>query len=87
LGDKIEKDGRFTENVSTLDVRLDDERRVPLHDIELVKRGEKTDGWQVEAITGATISSRAVANILRESVRDVLPALQANLEEIGGVTQ
>jgi electron transport complex protein RnfG len=50
------------------------------HPIELVKHGEKTDPWQVEAITGATISSRAVTSILRESTAAAVPVIADNMD-------
>ncbi|MFQ5510991.1 MAG: FMN-binding protein [Candidatus Krumholzibacteriia bacterium] len=78
LGDKIETDPRFRANFEMLDVALDgDEVANP---IEMVKHGKKTDPWQVEAITGATISSRAVAAILRGSTVKSVPIIENNLE-------
>ncbi|MEZ5064705.1 MAG: FMN-binding protein [bacterium] len=55
LGDKIAKDAQFAANFEAL--AIDPE-------VVLVKRGEKTAPNQVDAITGATISSRAVVKIL-----------------------
>ena len=80
LGDKIEKDENFLRNFEALDVKLADDGRTMANPVEMVKFGEKTDPWQVEAITGATISSRAVANILRESSRESVPFLTGNLD-------
>jgi electron transport complex protein RnfG len=45
-----------------------------------VKRGEKTQPWQVDGITGATISSVAVADIVRNSASFWLPRIQGNLD-------
>ncbi|MCG8421321.1 MAG: FMN-binding protein [Proteobacteria bacterium] len=66
LGDKIEKDATFLANFERLDVSLDNDGAIA-HPIEAVKRGEKVSPWQVDAITGATISSHAIADILRRS--------------------
>jgi electron transport complex protein RnfG len=79
LGDKIMKDARFRENFDALDAGLNDDGTSLAHEITLAKHGEKTDAWQVEAITGATISSRAVTNILRESTAGAVPVIQKNL--------
>ncbi|MBU0570729.1 MAG: FMN-binding protein [Candidatus Omnitrophica bacterium] len=38
------------------------------HEIEYVKNQKPAQPYQIEAITGATISSRAVVNILNESI-------------------
>ena len=69
LGDKIEKDAR----------RLRREVRRPRGEPPrvLVKGRHKPN--EVDAITGATISSRAVINILNNAMQrlDVLPASQA----------
>ncbi|MCB1319925.1 MAG: FMN-binding protein [Leptospiraceae bacterium] len=74
LGDKIEKDADFVRNFEALSVVPGDDGR-PEHPVTMVKNGKKTDPWQVEAITGATISSRAIANILRASTDQNLPVI------------
>ncbi|UCG52221.1 MAG: FMN-binding protein [Candidatus Latescibacterota bacterium] len=79
LGDKIEKDPAFIANFEALDVRLDDTGAKALNPIVLVKKGEKTDLWQIEAITGATISSRAIATILEKSTAVTVPVISQNL--------
>jgi electron transport complex protein RnfG len=86
LGDKIETDPDFRANFESLDVSLDDEGARVLHPIEMVKHGKKTESWQVEAITGATISSRAIANILRGSTATSVPVIEGNLETLEGGT-
>jgi electron transport complex protein RnfG len=67
LGDKIETDPDFTANFDALDVSLGPDMEEVLNPIVMVKHGQKTEPWQIDAITGATISSQAVANILRDS--------------------
>lgn len=67
LGDKILKDAAFAENFKALSVDPE---------IQLVKRGAKTAANQVDGITGATISSRAVVNILNASNARWLTILQ-----------
>jgi electron transport complex protein RnfG len=79
LGDKIETDPEFRANFEALSVELDDGGISVVNPIELVKEGKKTDAWQVEAITGATISSRAIATILRKSTEVTAPVIVDNL--------
>ncbi len=79
LGSKIETDPEFLANFKALDVTITPEGKI-VHPIELVKKGKKTHDWQIEAITGATISSRAVTNILRKSTEKALPIILKNLE-------
>lgn len=66
LGDKIIFDPAFHSNFKALQVKPQ---------IQLVKQGEKTAPHQVEGISGATISSKAIVRMLQESVRQWYPAL------------
>lgn len=84
LGDKIMKDPDFKANFEALDVTASTNGTGLAHPIELAKHGEKTDPWQVEAITGATISSRAVTTILRESTSRAVPIIDKNVEALEG---
>lgn len=59
LGDKIYKDEDFQVNFTKLAVEPE---------VELVKKGRKTSDNQVEAITGATISSKAIVRLLNNSM-------------------
>jgi len=75
LGDRIETDPGFLENFERLDVSLTDDSTRILNPIEAVKQGAKQHPWQVDGITGATISSVAVADILRRSSEEWIPRL------------
>ena len=68
LGDKIYKDAVFVANFSNL---------VADPEIVTVKKGTRSAPNEVDAITGATISSKAVVRIINEGQarwRDKLPA-------------
>ncbi len=80
LGDRIDKDPDFKANFKNLEVRVAPDGSSILHPIELVKKGKKTANWQIEAITGATISSRAVTRILKKSTARVIPIIMKNLK-------
>lgn len=73
LGDRIETDQGFLNNFVQLDVSLGPGGQELAHPIEFVKPGSKTSPWQIDGITGATISSQAVAEMLRESVVEWIP--------------
>ncbi len=73
LGDRIETDEQFLRNFESLDVRLADGGGQLAHPIEFVKPDEKTAAWQIDGISGATISSRAVAQMLNESATWWIP--------------
>ncbi len=68
LGDKIYKDLEFVGNFA--DLPIDPE-------IVTVKKGKKTKPNEVDAITGATISSKAVVRIINEGNMRWLPRLEA----------
>lgn len=81
LGDRIETDPGFLENFERLEVSLVDDLTRVLHPIEAVKHGAKHHPWQVDGITGATISSVAIADILRRSTEWWIPRIQRSLDD------
>jgi electron transport complex protein RnfG len=84
LGDKIETDPDFLANFERLDVSLAEDQSVLAHAIVPVRPGNKTDPWEVDGITGATISSEAIASILNGSAQYWVPRIQRNLEALEG---
>lgn len=81
LGDKIDVDPGFLANFERLAVALTEDLSAVLHPIESVKHGEKTQPWQIDAITGATVSSVAVTKILRESTGFWVPKLRPRVDD------
>ncbi|WP_455198810.1 FMN-binding protein, partial [Kaarinaea lacus] len=75
LGDKIFKDREFIANFKALDARLNEERNALNNPIVTVKHGKKTEPWQIDAISGATVSSRAVGKALNNSAQFLLPKI------------
>jgi electron transport complex protein RnfG len=84
LGDKIETDPDFLRNFEQLDVSLTEDGVKLANAIVPVKSGEKSNPWEIDGITGATISSVAVANILDSSAQYWAPRIQANLSSLRG---
>jgi electron transport complex protein RnfG len=72
LGDKIFKDADFQTNFSALKVSPE---------IEAVKKGEKKTENQVEAISGATISSKAIVRLLNNSMAQWKPRIENYLAQ------
>jgi electron transport complex protein RnfG len=70
LGQRIASDAAFLRNFAALDAT---------HTIEVVKAGKKTAAWQIDAISGATVSSQAVGAILRNSTALWLPRVAQHL--------
>ncbi|MBF0255830.1 MAG: FMN-binding protein [Gammaproteobacteria bacterium] len=82
LGDKILTDKAFLANFDYLDARLDGEGKQLANPIVTVKHGKKQEQWQIDAISGATVTSRAVGKAINDSAQRMLPLLQPRLDEI-----
>lgn len=76
LGDRIEREPHFVANFAQLDAALNADGDALLNPIVTVKQGAKTDAWQIDGITGATITSVAVGRILNDSTSIWAPALE-----------
>jgi electron transport complex protein RnfG len=84
LGDRIETDPVFRANFDALDVSLAEDLEGLAHPIEAVKHGAKEHAWQIDGITGATISSQAIADILRRSAQTWIPRIRRRLADFDG---
>ncbi len=83
IGDKILFDPGFLANFKALDVQLRADLQGLAHEVTTVKHGTKTQPWQVDAISGATITSRAVGRAINDAAQALLPRLVPRLEQIG----
>ena len=82
LGDKIGTDPAFLANFKALDARLNTGRTALQHAIVTVKHGKKTEPWQIDAISGATISSKAIGKMLNDSAQTLLPRLDGRSDQL-----
>ncbi|MBZ0269857.1 FMN-binding protein [bacterium] len=82
LGDRIETDAGFVANFEKLDASLTADGTAIAHPIVAVKHGEKHNAWEIDGITGATISSHAIADILAASTARWAPLIRANLARL-----
>jgi electron transport complex protein RnfG len=73
LGSRIGSDADFAKNFTALDAT---------HPIKTVKHGTKQKPWEIDAISGATISSRAVGRMLAKSVQEMVPVIEKNMDRI-----
>lgn len=78
LGDKIEKDENFLANFKSLEVTLTEDLEALKNPVKPVKSGTKENPWEVDSITGATISSKAVGNIINDSISYWAPLIYKN---------
>ncbi len=81
LGDKIGKDPEFLKNFISLDATLNADQTVLVNEIKAVKYGQKEQAWEIDGITGATISSRAIGDIIQSSGSELFPVIQENLDK------
>ena len=82
LGDKIFRDRDFIANFTALAARLNGTQSALENPIVTVKHGKKTEPWQIDAISGATVSSRAVGKALNTSAQYLLPRVMHLLSTI-----
>jgi electron transport complex protein RnfG len=82
LGDKVEKEPHFIANFEALDARVAPDGAGLANEIVTVKQGEKTEPWQVDGITGATITSVAIGKILNDSAQVWVPVLEREAQGI-----
>ena len=82
LGDKILTDENFLANFNALDAQLNEEKTALKNPIIPVKHGSKKNAWEIDAISGATITSKAVAKAINQSAQIILPKLQPYISQL-----
>lgn len=82
LGDKIAFDLDFLKNFEALDASLNAQGTGLANNIVAVRSGGKTENWQIDSISGATVSSVAVGKALDKSAQRVAPVIQTYLAEL-----
>ncbi|MGE0080651.1 MAG: FMN-binding protein [Thiohalomonadaceae bacterium] len=83
FGDKLVSDPAFLANFEALDASLNADGSALANAIVTVKHGTKTKPWQIDAISGATVSSKAVGKAINESAQVVVPAVHHHLKAEG----
>ncbi|MCR9249277.1 MAG: FMN-binding protein [bacterium] len=80
LGDKIEKDPEFLENFKSLDATINLTDKALINQVVTVKSGTKQNSWEIDGITGATISSRAIGDAINKSLQNMGAIIQVHKE-------
>jgi len=80
LGSKVSTDADFQANFHCLEAQVDIQDGRLRHAIRTVKHGSKQHPWEIDAISGATITSKAVGRMLNDSGQRLLPVIAANLQ-------
>ena len=52
------------------------------NEVKAVKHGTKTRAWEIDAIAGATVTSRAVGKAINDSAQQLLPKLLPQIEQL-----
>jgi electron transport complex protein RnfG len=81
LGARIVDDADFVQGFASVVLQFDEEGAVQSLTVSEEARHEV---GEIDAITGATVSTEAVARIISDSLRDWLPALRAQYEDLMG---
>ena len=82
LGDKVITNKDFVANFDKLDATV--KGAALANAIVAVIDGSKKNRWEIDAISGATISSKAIAKGLNGSAQDVLPKVVPLLSQMEG---
>ncbi|WP_260294881.1 FMN-binding protein [Sedimenticola hydrogenitrophicus] len=82
LGDKIAFDPEFLENFKALDGRLNEQKSGLENAIVTVKHGSKREQWEIDSISGATISSKAIGRMINASGQRMFPLIIQHLDEL-----
>ncbi|NTV94587.1 MAG: FMN-binding protein [Thiobacillus sp.] len=82
IGDKIYTDQGFIANFKALDVKLSADGKQLANAVKVVKHGTKQNPWEIDAISGATVTSKAVGRGINESAQKLLPLLAPHLDKL-----
>ncbi len=84
LGDRVEVEPHFLASFEELDASLNEQGEALANAIVTVKEGERVSPWQIDGITGATITSVAIGDLLNESASVWVPALERDAGSFAG---
>jgi electron transport complex protein RnfG len=82
LGDKIAFDPEWLKNFEALDARLNAEKSGLENAIVTVKSGTKREQWEIDSISGATISSKAIGRMINQSGERMFPLIIKHLDAL-----
>lgn len=82
IGDKVLGDRDFLKNFDALDVHLTQDMKAVANAIKVVKHGSKQKPWEIDAIAGSTVTSKAVGKGIRDSTEKLLPKLLPNIDKL-----
>lgn len=81
LGDWVAVDKRFHQQIANLGVALSITGDEVLNPIVFVAGRAGVNPWEVDGVTGATVTSRAITNIISESSGHWIPKIKRQVEQ------
>lgn len=87
IGDKVLTDPAFLANFTKLDVTLASDLKSMANAVKTVKHGTKQNPWEIDAISGATITSKAIGRGINENAQALLPMLYPHLADLRNAPQ
>ncbi len=79
FGTQISSNEDFLANFECLDASVNEERNGLINTIKTVRHGTKQQAWEIDAISGSTITSNAVGRMLNNSGQTLHPVIARNL--------
>ncbi|MFP4191858.1 MAG: FMN-binding protein [Candidatus Hydrogenedentota bacterium] len=82
LGDRIATDPNFLESIEGLDVSLESEGETLRNPVTHVEEGSSREDWEIDGISGATISVKAVTKLINDSMEEHGRRLQNSMDTL-----
>ena len=87
FGTKITTDKGFLANFKCLDAQVNVTQSGLAHKIITVRHGTKQHDWEIDAISGSTITSNAIGRMLNKSAQALHSVIARNLDVLKQGTQ
>ena len=82
FGTKITTDAEFLANFVCLDAKVNVEQSALINVIKTVRHGTKQHQWEIDAISGSTITSNALGRMFNKSGQAIHPVIANNINVI-----
>jgi len=79
FGTKITTDPEFLANFKCLEAKVNEQQSALAQAITTVRHGTKQNAWEIDAISGSTITSNAIGRMLNKSGQALHPVIAKNL--------
>lgn len=82
FGTKITTDEKFLANFICLDAKVNTEQTSLINVIKTVRHGTKKNNWEIDAISGSTITSNAIGRMFNQSGQALHHIIEKNLRQL-----